>query len=963
MQKRKYKLHKTISRVMALVLLATFMPYHEVCAGSRVSAAASADAVNASVSDGLSYAEYQERYRECSTPDAHIVLDMEQNPAISGGERRILEDYEGRSGNSVYLTEEQDITWHFTVKQEGLYLLKIDYYPAQGTGSAIERKILLDGKVPFSEAEALSLDRIWKNQDESIRYDIQGNQIAIPQVEAPAWRVQYAEDSTGFTDTPFRFYLSAGVHTLTLSGIREPLILGTVSFCAVSDAEVRPYSEISSEYDKNGFKAVSSDTVITLQGEEADTKSSQALAPLSDRTSPTVIPYDCAKIFYNTIGGNQWTNVGQWIEWRFYAPESGKYALAAHFKQSGRTDGSSVREIYIDGKIPFEEAKNWLFPYDSLWQSAFFSDKEGTPYEFYLEKGWHTINLRVALGQYNVILSEAKELLTQLNETYREIIVITGVSPDTFRDYRLDKMIPDTLKKMSELSIALKEFETELLKEDVSATNIAEIKKIYDFLDRMTKDSETVSTLLSSYKDSLSAFGTWINSHLGNPLELDWLCFTSAETTLQKGEAGFLKRMLHYVKQFVASFSMDYSTIGETGEKTEKSVVVWLMSGRDQAQLLRQCTQSTFTPETGISADIQLVSSGALLPAILANKGPDVVLGVSQDMPVNLALRNALLDLTEFAEIEEVKEWFYPSALVPFKFADGLYALPETQTFPMLFYRKDILEQLEIPLKDLETWDTLLGSVQSKLQKNSLSFGMAHSFTNYLTLNYQFGGTLYDKENQVSCLSSNEAIESMELYTMLYTQYNLPVVFDFANRFRTGEIPVAITEYTLYNTLTMFAPEIKGQWGMLPIPGTLQSDGTINRVVANSVTGAVILATSKVPQESWQFLRWWVSQDTQTQFGQGLESIVGAASRYNTANREAMKNIQWDAEMKDSIIQQAELSQGIPEIPGGYITTRLFDFAFREIVYNSESVRETMKDTVFDIDRELANKRREYALD
>ena len=301
-----------------------------------------------------------------------------------------------------------------------------------------------------------------------------------------------------------------------------------------------------------------------------------------------------------------------------------------------------------------------------------------------------------------------------------------------------------------------------------------------------------------------------------------------------------------------------------------------------------------------------------MLPAILAHKGPDVVLGVTEDMPVNLALRNAVLDLSQFDGVEEVKKWFYPAALVPFEFDGGIYALPETQTFPMLFYRKDILKQLGISLSELDRWDTLLGSVQPKLQKNSLSFGMAHSFNNYLSINYQYGGALYDDENRVSRLSESAAIDSMELYSMLYTQYKLPVVFDFANRFRTGEIPIALADYTQYNTLAMLAPEIKGLWGMLPIPGKLRADGTINRAAADAVTGAVILATANVPEEAWQFLRWWVSNDTQTQFGRGMESIIGSAARYNTANREAMENIQWDAEMKNSILQQAEQLKGIP---------------------------------------------------
>ena len=964
MQKGFKKLNRSISFMMAVAVLACFPYQVKADSGAKTAVGSQSETASADYESGdRSYFQYIAAYTDADTPEQDIVLDAAANARISGGAAEYYDNYENCAGKSVLLTENQSISWDFNVTAAGLYSFKIQYYTAEGTGGAIERRLLLDGELPFNEAGALSFDRVWQNKDEPRKYDTQGNQIMISQEEAPTWRTQYAEDAAGYAGAPLQFYLSAGKHTLTIVGVHEPMILRSACFCSVRETQTDSYSTAAEEYQKRGAKSVSEKAVITLQGQDATYKSAQMLTPKSDRTSPTVNPYDYARICYNAIGGDGWSNFGQWVEWKFYAPEDGKYALSAHFKQSYKDNGVSIREIRIDGEIPFTEAKNWMFPYDGAWQSAYFGDENGNPYEFYLTEGWHTINLRSALGKYNVILQEANDLLSQLNETYREIIVITGASPDTFRDYRLDKMIPDTLDAMRSLSGELKQFEKDLLAEDGSTANIPEIKKVYEFLDRMTKDSETVPKLLSSYKDSLAAFGNWINGRLSNPLMIDWLRLSPADMTLPRGEAGFFAQMAHYIKQFISSFFMDYSIIGKTEQDEEKSVTVWLTSGHDQAQLLRQCALSTFTPETKIAADVQLVSAGALLPAILANKGPDVVLGVTQDTPVNLALRNALLDLKGMDGFDEASGWFYPESLVPFYFNDGIYALPETQTFSMLFYRKDILNQLDIPLSDLDTWDSLLGKVLPKLQKDSLSFGMSHTFANYLSLNYQHGGSLYSEDRRTSSLADSTAIDSMEMYTMLYTQYNLPVVYDFANRFRTGEVPVAVADYTQYNNLVMLAPEIKGLWGMLPIPGTLREDGNLDRSAAANVTGAVILANSTVPKEAWKFLKWWVSEDTQTQFGKGLESIIGAAARYNTANKNAMKNIQWDAEMRRSIITQAENIRGIPEVPGGYITTRLFDFAFRDVVYADGSVRESLKDAVFDIDRELANKRKEYAID
>ena len=57
--------------------------------------------------------------------------------------------------------------------------------------------------------------------------------------------------------------------------------------------------------------------------------------------------------------------------------------------------------------------------------------------------------------------------------------------------------------------------------------------------------------------------------------------------------------------------------------------------------------------------------------------------------------------------------------------------------------------------------------------------------------------------------------------------------YNFINRFRMGEMPLGIANYGEYNTLSVFAPELRGEWGMAPVPGGLACPtGRINRTVA-----------------------------------------------------------------------------------------------------------------------------------
>lgn len=909
----------------------------------------------------LSYATYIGEHSDKANPNQSINLQAEQ-AEIKNGNAEMKTDYKGDKGQSLYMPEGTEAFWQFYTEEAGMYILRFKYYPAEGEGSPVLLQILLNGALPFQEAGNISLERLWANQSGALQFDKQGNQLMVNQVETPKWIDQYAWDPSGFHSTPLQFYLPQGNNTLVLQGLREPLALKYLEFLPVSETEPEAYEKVEAGY--GSVKMASDKAVVKLQGEDADVKSDQTMYPLADRSSPTVEPYDSNRLRYNTIGGNQWTTTGQWIEWSFNAPETGLYTLSAHFKQALKDSQSSVREIYIDGKLPFSEAAAWSFDYSGAWQTSFFADEEGNPYKFYLEKGSHTIRLRVGLGYYTEILALAEELLTELNSVYRQIVAVSGTSPDVYRDYHFDTFIPETIDSMKALSKRLKQMEADVTaKSPENGKTVGDIQRLYIQLDMMTDDTETISRRLENFKSNIASFGTWINKQMGQPLEIDWLCLSGADYSLPRGEAGLLGLAGHYIKQFLSSFVIDYSMVGVSGETANTSIRVWMTTGRDQSQILQQLALTSFTPQYDIVANIQLVSTNALLPAVLAERGPDVALGLAQTEPLNLALRGGILDLSKMDGIENVKQEFDDYTFEPFEWDNGLWALPETQTYPMLFYRKDILDELNISINDLRYWDTLLDTVLPQLQKNSLTFGIMPTIQNYLSLCYQYGGTVYDENNTVSGLSSPQAIESMKRFSMLYTQYGLPLTFDFANRFRNGEMPVAIADFTQYNTLTMFAPEIRGQWSMLPVPGTLQTDGSTSHAAINTVTGSVILADTAQPDAAWSFLKWWVSAETQSSFGKQLESVVGAAARYNTANRNAMASVQWDSDIGNSLLFQSEHLCAYPEIPGGYFTTRLYDFAFRNIVYDAEDVRENMNKTTEDINRELLNKRREYGIE
>ena len=946
------------------VFLAAFLLLGSFCTCITVSAEAD-DYGYTGLQSEFTYAAYAKEHETKSAGAEEIRInaaDYDKEKSAKSLEEH--EDYEGCGEPSVLFPEKGGALFYVNIPSDGKYLLKLEYFTGTQSGSAAVRDILIDGKLPFFESSEIVFYEHWEDKNgKEIVFDKNGNQIRSKQVQKKERAEIIAADSSGQYNEDFEYFLTQGEHTITLEAKRETLHL--LSITLYPKPEVRTYKQLLEAYKGNGYKEVSKEANVTIEAENTKAKSDQTLYPLSDRSTPSVSPYHVSNTRYNTIGGTQWQMSGQWIEWEVTVSQSGLYKIASHFKQSFKVNDLCVRALYINGKLPFAEASNLRFYYDGAWQTGAFSGEDNEPYLFYFEKGRsYTVRLAVTLGEITQSLRTAFDCLYRLNEVYRELVVITGSTPDMYRDYQLDKTVPETIKKFKGISADLKALEKEVTasnKEGGQST--AAIKRLYLQMDKMTEDSDLIPKMFSSFKDNISSFGTWINDRTRQPVEIDTLMFLSPGSPLPKGEANILRLAGHYLAQFFHSFFTVYDTVGTLADGKEETITVWTASGRDQAQILNRMIADDFTEGQKVSVDLQLVTPSALLPSIIAGTAPDIYMGMLQSEPINMALRSALADLSSFEDYQTISERFHKESLVPFDLDGRIYALPDTLDYTMLFYRKDILKQMGIHISQLERWDTILKNVLPDLQINSLSFGLNANGMSYLTFLYQSGGEMYKNGGRSSAISSTAAIGAMTAYSRLYTQYGLPLSYDFANRFRSGEMPIAVDQFTLYNQLVVFAPEIKGLWGMLPVPGTLKPDGTVDHTTASSTTGSVILSTSKKQKHAWEFLKWWSSKDVQKEYGTSLESVIGAAARYNSANIEALSSVQWDYDIKESLQEQIKSIKAYHEVPGGYIMTRYFDFAFRDIVLEGKGVRETLTQTVAQVDREITHKRKEYGLD
>ena len=404
------------------------------------------------------------------------------------------------------------------------------------------------------------------------------------------------------------------------------------------------------------------------------------------------------------------------------------------------------------------------------------------------------------------------------------------------------------------------------------------------------------------------------------------------------------------------------------------TITLWVGTGRDQANVIKSLIDESFTGDTGINVNVQLVDMNTLLRAELAGEGPDVaiqvantngiagaVLNTGNDTPVNYGLRNAVLDLTQFDDWQEVTSRFYESSLTAFTFDGAVYALPETQTFPVMFYRKDILAEvgLEIP----QTWDEVKVAM-TVLAKNQMEFAMLPSEQIFAMLLYQNGGEYYTEDGKASALDSDIAVSTFKEYCEYYTDYGLDKVASAEERFRTGEAPIMIADYTVYNNLQVSAPDIKGVWDFAPVPGVVKEDGTIDRSVGCTGLASIIMSDTEYPQECWEFLKWWTSADVQVLFDRELESLMGSAARVATANKEAFESLPWPIETYEVLAEQFEWVKGIPQVPGGYYSWRNVNNAFYTVTTDKDTAtpREQLMDKVIYINDEINYKRKEFGL-
>lgn len=913
------------------------------------------------------FAEVREEYNK----NGYRFAEMDKPIEISavnyiGSDKtiEIIDEYKGRENVILWTKDNKFIEWEVTVPIDGIYSFSMEYIASGKEIASVNRSLLIDNKLFYSEAQNLSFYRLFKDDGKPIVNSI-GDEVAPDVVQYYEWQWQSFMDTDASYDGALQFYLTAGKHTLRMGAVSGDLYLSKIKI--YSSVEAPAYKEVEKQYDYKDYKKGEGTIYFEAEGDHILFKNSSTIRALNNG-DPGCSPFKYGFSKINVIGDTMWQGANTGITYKFDVAKSGLYAINMRVLMNYRDGIPSYRSIAIDGEIPFKEFEAYKFEYDKKWRSEVLSDSQGKPYYVYLDKGEHTLTLTVKQGELSPVTSKIQYDSDKLSQLLLKIKMIVGQNPDTNYDYELDKQIPDLISTLDEIFSDMKWCMEEISEiAGRKQSKYYQLKSFVSQIEDLKNDPFIIAGRIGNIEEIITTYGSWLGELQSHPLMVDFIEFVSEPENKTEANSNFFERFYGSIVNFFMSFTKDYNNIStgkESNTEIKSTLDVWVSRGTKWCQIMKQMIDSDFTPQTGIAINLNVLPAGqlnsgganALLLSITSGRAPDIATGVTSGSIGEFAMRNALVDISEFEGFEDVKTRFKEEHFVYLSYDNGIFALPETQSFMCMVYRKDILSRLNLSIPN--TWKEVYDKIVPVLNQNNMQFYVPLTNAGFDMFLYQQGGSYYHDDRKTTALDTAEAYKALVEYTELYSLYGVPRAASFYNRFRSGEMPIGIADYNTYMTVKSAASDIRGKWGISLIPGHTLEDGTIDRSHSSlAAECCMIMEQSENKQEAWEFLKWWTSEDIQLEYANRIESMLGMSARWVSANWNAFTNLSWENDEIQIIKKSFDDAKQMPVVLGGYYITRHVTNALNRVVVSNSNPRDSIETAVDDINRELQRRR------
>ena len=867
-------------------------------------------------------------------------------------------DYE----EAVRLVETGDtISFNVDIDITGLYQMAIDFYSLSDDYLDMELAVRVNDSLLYDEAGQVVIYKYWKQAD-GFSLDRYGNDFYGEQVQVQEWIHQDFYDPMGLFLEPLMFYLEAGSQEISFTVVKGKMLIGNIDIYGRN--KLKTYEEYS-----NQAELLESEILIETEAEIPEYKNAANIqAGVSRSVGVTPFSVKCLKL--NTISGVSYNSQREMITYSVDVEKEGYYYITFKAKQSNNVNSVIFRTLKINGDIPFEEAAYIKFEYDNSWQNVTVGDGD-THYLFYLEKGLNDISLSVNLSPFQDAYYEIEKILEYVNDLSLNVKKLTGNQLDENRDWQISDYLPNIVEELDSASTTLENIYAELnalttskkLSEAASMIKIAirNLKLLSEEPNEIPKNINLLSTSQESIASTLrSAASLFLNS----PLDVDKF-YIHTDVKLDKANGNFFVSLWVSVKRFFLSFFDERYQVNPDDDE----LVVWVNRSKQYTDLMQKMADDGFTKSTGIKVQISVMASeGKLILANSAGTNPDVAMGIASWLPYDLGIRGAILDLTEFSDDEDfsgVLNQYYNQSLIPLMYDDGLYGLPDTENFYVLYYRHDILDALDIQVPN--TWDDVK-EIMPVLKRYGMNFYLPlssatslKSFDSTLPFLFQYGSSVYDGSGFNVDLENAESIKALEVMTELYTIYSADTtVTSFYNDFRLGLSPIGIGDFGMYTTLVNAANDIKGLWSIALLPGVEKAGGQVDRSAPGALTSNMIFKNTSKKSESWEFLKWWSSTETQVRFQDLLLSTLGPEYLWNSGNVEAFSSLNINQNDLDIILEQWTHLKELPKVPGSYQVELEISNIWNAVVLNRENMRVLLNDAIIRMDNEIHRKMSEF---
>ncbi len=862
---------------------------------------------------------------------------------------------------AVYLQEGDSIAFTVSVEEEGAYTVAFDVAAPDAFLLPPEGQLLIDGAFPSEESPRIIFPVFYRNSIEDFPLDRYGNEALIRQESLVRWSRVAMWDADFSNYYPLQVSLTPGDHTFEFQVTEESLLLGSIYL----DPFTPPPSY--TDYLQTQSASPTSGVLIELEAEHPTYKNDTSIRPANDR-SLAVTPYDTSRLLLNTLGGETWNRSGTTVYYEFTVPQDGMYALTFRAMQSTKNNFTVFRRITLNDSVLFDELNVVPFPYSNGWGDVTVGGAD-TPYQIYLEAGVNVLGITATNAPYSSATRKITAVLQDINALSLDIKKLTGNQSDPFKEWVISDYIPDIEERLRGIAADL---QTDLdglrsIQGSSGSQEILSYQMAIDNIMVLAEDPDEIPSRMNRFSEGSGSasqlLATLLTGLQTQPLAFDKIYIHSPDTPPPPIDVSPITSFTEGAKRFFLSFAPNpyQSTRASEGE-----LEVWVNRPRQYVDLLQFIADERFTPETGIRVKFSIMPDESKL--VLANAAgiqPDVALGVSTNVPYELAIRNALVDLRSFDDFDSFINVYKPGALLSYVINDSVYAIPETQDFWVTFYRRDIMESLGIPVP--QTWDEVI-EILPELQRFGLNYNTPLSNSTgskgYLaTAPYLFNhnANLYTNNGFATGLGSEEAVEAMQFMAESFTIYGMPLeTASFYDSFRYGSLPIGVSNFSDYLKLTTAAPELNGLWDIELYPATVLDDGTELRYATGSAQASIMFANTEQPEAAWEFMKWWMSTETQVDFQQQLILNYGMSYLWNSANVEAFALSPIPDEHKEVVLEQWEWMQEPLKLPGSYMQEREISNAWNRIVFDGMNPRVAIDRAVVTINREITRKMEEF---